>query len=157
MKNRRSTASILIFTGSMLCFFLPFVTLSCGGAQAAIFTGKQLATGTTPSQSQQLFSSKKQEISADPFALLAGLCAVAGVGLSLLGTKLAKSAAISGGAGAVSLFVMRLHLNGQVQQQAGGMVQVNYQYGYITALLLLVAGAVWNAYLYSCNKSDSSG
>ena len=50
MATRKSIASVLLFVGSTLCFFLPFVTVSCGGVKAFTLTGEQLATGTTLTQ-----------------------------------------------------------------------------------------------------------
>lgn len=148
MAKTRSIASLLIFTGSVLCFFFSFVVVSCGGLPAFSLTGQQLATGTTHVQPQPFGQAKKQKIDADPFALVAGLCAIAGLGLSLLGTEIARATAISGGVGAASLFLMRSHMNGEIQKQGMGMVQANYATGFTIAILLLVAGAIWNIYLF---------
>jgi hypothetical protein len=79
---------------------------------------------------------------------VAGLCAIAGVALSLIGRGLASAAAVSGGAGAVSLFVMRSRLDEQLQKQAEGMATANYETGFTLAVLLLIAGAAWNVYLF---------
>jgi len=148
MKNRKSIASVLIFVGSVLCFFLPFVTVSCGGVTAFTLTGRQLATGTTLTQPQPFGPPQTQKVSADPFAVIAGLCAIAGIALSLIGRKLASAAAISGGVGAVSLLIMRSRLNDQLQSQSQGLAKVTYETGFTLAMLLLIAGAAWNIYLF---------
>jgi hypothetical protein len=148
MANRKSIASVLLFVGSALCFLLPFVTVSCGGVTAFTLTGQQLATGTTLTQPLAFGPPQKQKIDSDPFALVAGLCAIAGVALSLIGRKLASAAAVSGGAGAVSLFVMRSRLDEQLQKQAAGMASAHYETGFTLAVLLLIAGAAWNVYLF---------
>jgi hypothetical protein len=148
MTSRKSIASSLLFVGSALCFFLPFVTVSCGGVTAFTLTGQQLATGTTLTQPQPFGPPQAQKVSADPFAVIAGLCAIAGIALSLIGRKLASAAAISGGVGGVSLLIMRSRLDDQLQTQGQGLAKATYETGFTLAVLLLIAGAAWNVYLF---------
>lgn len=148
MANRRSIASVLLFVGSALCFFLPFVTVSCGSVKAFTLTGQQLATGTTLTQPQPFGPPQTQKIDADPFAAAAALCALTGIALSLIGRNIATATAISGGAGAVSLLIMKSRLDGQLQTQGQGVATAAYETGYTLAVLLLVAGAAWNVYLF---------
>lgn len=152
MTNRKLIASVLIFAGSTLCFFLPFVTVSCGGMKAFTLNGQQLATGTTLTHPQPFGPPQEQKIDADPFAAVAWLCAIAGIALSLAGRKLAAATAVSGGVGAVSLFIMRTRLDEQLQKQGQGMATASYESGFILAILLLLAGAAWNIYLFLENK-----
>ena len=148
MPNRKSIASVLLFVGSALCFFLPFVTVSCGGVTAFTLSGQQLATGTTLVQPQPFGPPQTQKVSADPFAVVAGLCAIAGIALSLIGRRLASAAAISGGAGALSLLIMRSRLDDQLQKQAQGLAKATYETGFTLAVLLLIGGAAWNVYMF---------
>jgi hypothetical protein len=148
MANRKSTASVVLFVGSTLCFFLPFVTVSCGGVTAFSLTGQQLATGTTLTQPQAFGPPRTQNIDADPFAAVAGLCAITGIALSLIGRRLASAAGISGGAGALSLLIMRSRLDDQLQKQGQGLAKATYETGFSLAVLLLIAGAAWNVYLF---------
>jgi hypothetical protein len=148
MANRKSIASLLLFVGSTLCFFLPFVTVSCGGVTAFTLTGQQLATGTTLVQPQPFGPPQTQKVSADPFALVAGFCAIAGIALSLIGRRLASPAAISGGAGALALLIMRSRLDDQLQKQGQGMAKATYETGFTLAVLLLIAGGAWNVYMF---------
>lgn len=148
MKNRKSIASVLIFVGSVLCFFLPFVTVSCGGVTAFTLTGQQLATGTTLTQPQPFGPPQTQKVSPDPFVVAAGLCAIVGIVLSLIGRRLASGAAISGGIGAVSLLIMRSRLNDQLQSQSQGLAKATYESGFTLTVLLLIAGAAWSIYLF---------
>jgi hypothetical protein len=133
MPARKSVASILIFIGSLMCFSLPFVTVSCGGN--VTLTGKDLATGTVINQ---------RHTNPDLFAVAAVLCAVAGVGLSMIGRNMAKPALGVGAVGAAALVVMRSNIETQVRQQTGGTGTVTTEMGFNLALLLLVAGAIWN-------------
>lgn len=148
MKSK-SKVSPVIFIASVLCFLLPFVTVSCGEQKVASFSGVQLATGTTVEQPQMFGPPQKQKVDPDPTAALVALCAILGVALSLAGTRIALAPAISGAVGAVSLFVMKARLEDQVVRQGHGMLQVSYESGFSLALLLFVAGTVWNGYLYS--------
>lgn len=152
MANRKSIASVLVFAGSALCFFLPFVTVSCGGVTAFTLTGQQLATGTTLTQPQPFGPPQTQKVSPDPFAVAAALCAIAGIALSLIGRRLASAAAISGGVGAASLLIMRSRLNDQLQSQSQGLAKATYETGFTLAVLLLIAGAAWNVYLFLQTK-----
>jgi hypothetical protein len=148
MKSKQTIASALIFAGAALCFFLPFVTVSCGGVQAFTMTGQQLATGTTLSQPSLYGPPRTQKVEGNAFAAIGWLCALGGVLLSLAGRKMASGTAIAGGAGAVSLLIMRSNLNSQIQAKTQGMATVTYEAGFTVVLLLLLAGMGWNIYLF---------
>ena len=159
MKNPKSIASLLIFVGSTLCFFLPFVTVSCAGIKLGTFTGQQLATGVHPAQTLPGVSVNTQGYNGDPLTAVAFLCAIAGIGLSLAGRKLAAVTAGSGGVGAAALLIMRARLTDQIQTQivgqiqnqmfgqGQGIVQVNFEPGLMFAVSLLAAGAALNLYV----------
>ena len=157
MGNRKSLASVLLFVGSLLCFFLPFVTVSCGGEKIFTLSGQQMATGTQYSEPQVFGPPKTQKIDAHPFATLAALCALAGVVLSLTGTKLAAASAASGAAGAVSLGIMASRMDTEIKGATQGMGQVNVEIGFTLTLLLLIAATTLNIYLFiQGNKAASS-
>ncbi len=89
-------ASPAIFLASILCFLLPFITVSCGGQKVGSFSGLQLATGTTVNQPQMFGPAQSEKVESEPMATIAILCAVAGLGLSFLrrrsgGKQLANS------------------------------------------------------------------
>lgn len=148
MTNRKSIASVLLFVGCTLCFFLPFVTVSCQGTKVFTLTGQQLATGTTVKEPVPFGPPKEQKIEAHPFAAIAGLCALAGVVLSLIGQRMSIGAAVTGGAGAISLMVMKSQLTDQLEKSSMGVAQTNAEIGYTLALLLFTAGAAWSLYLF---------
>jgi len=156
MGNRKSIASILLFVGSLLCFFLPFLTVSCGGQKIFTLSGQQMATGTTFSEPQPFGPPKSQKIDPNPFASVALLCAVAGVALSLVGTKLAAAGAVSGAAGAVSLGVMASRLDGEIQSATQGMGQANVEVGFSLTMFLMLAATAWNIYLIIQGKKAAS-
>ncbi len=152
--GQKAKVSPVIFVASILCFAFPFLTISCGGQKAASFSGVQLAIGTTVEQPQMFGPPQKQKVDPDPLTALAGLCAFVGLGLSLVGARVAIGTAISSAVGAASLLLMKSRMDNQVLNQGHGMLQVGYEAGYSLALILLVAGAVWNAFLVSQRKQD---
>lgn len=152
----RKQVSPLLFAASVLCFLFPFVTVSCGGQKVASFTGMQLAIGTTIEQPQAFGPPQKQKVAPEPFAALAGLCAVVGIGLGFAGVGASIVSAISGGVGAFSLLLMRSRMDDQILNQSRGALQTNYETGFSLALLLLIAGTAWNAFLFSRRKREAN-
>jgi hypothetical protein len=152
MANRKSNASILLFLGSTLCFFLPFVTVSCGGAKVFTLSGRQLATGTSIEMAQAFGAPHTETIKPNPFAAIAGLCAIVGIVLSLAGTRLATAGAVSGAAGAASLVIMASRMTNEIQKATQGMGSVNEEFGFTVTIVLLIAAAVWNIYLITQRK-----
>lgn len=137
-----------IFIAVILCFCMQFVTVSCGGQRVAGFSGVQLAAGTTIEQPQMFGPPQKQKVGPDPAAAFAALCAILGLGLSFLGSGLVLGPAISGGVGALSLVILKSRIDDQIAKQGGGMFQVNYEAGFIMALLLFLGATAWNAYMF---------
>jgi hypothetical protein len=140
--------SSLVFGITIICFFFPFVTLSCGGQRAVTFSGMQMAIGTTVDEPQVFGPPQKKPIEPNPFASLALLCAVLGAtfGFTTISTL---APAIAGGVGGLSLLLAKEHLNDQVLRQGQGVLQVNSEVGYILTVLLFLSIAAWNAYLLS--------
>jgi hypothetical protein len=149
MVDRKSIASILLFAGSALCFFFPFVTVSCGAVRVFTLTGQQLATGGAIEMPQVLGPSKSQRVDPNPLASGAALCALAGVVLSFAGRRLAAGAAVSGAVGTVSLGVLASRMGGEVRRLTEGLGQSSLEVGFILAVCLMVAATAWNIYLLS--------
>ena len=154
MDKRKSAASILLFAGSILCFFLPFVTVSCGGVKVITLSGQQMATGTSIQVPQPFGPPKSQEIAPDPFAAVAALCAIVGVGLSLAGTRLAVPRAIAGGVGSASLGIMASRMESQIQSATQGMGSAHLEVGFSMTIAFLIAGTALNIYLLTVRKDN---
>jgi zinc ribbon protein len=144
----KSKVSPAIFVIATLCFLLPFVTVSCNGQKVASLSGMELATGTTVEQPQVLGPAQKKNVGGEPLAAVAGICAIAGIGLSFLGARLAIAPAISGAAGALMLLLLQSKLSSDITKEAQGMFRLDFEAGYVLALLFFVAGAAWNFYLF---------
>jgi hypothetical protein len=144
----KSKVSPAIFALSILCFLLPFVTISCNGKKLSSFSGVQLATGTTIEQPQMFGPPQKKRANPEPAATVAAICALLALGLSFLGARMALGTAIGGAMGTVSLLLMKAQLDDRIAKQGQGMLQVDYETGFALALALLMGGAAWNAYLF---------
>src|SRR3990172_8569279 len=97
-----------VFGLALLCFLLPFVSVSCQGQKIATFTGAQLVTGTTLEQPGRFGGQGEgRKIDREPIAIIALASGVLGLGFSFLRSK--KSAivpAVFGGIGLVTLLVL---------------------------------------------------
>lgn len=144
----KSKVSPAIFIVATLSFLLPFVTVSCNGQKVTSLTGVELATGTTVEEPQVFGPAQKKHVGGEPLALVAGLCAIAGLGLSFLGSRLAIAPAVSGALGALFLLLLQSKLNSDVTKEAQGVFRLDYEAGYLLTLLFFIAGAAWNLYQF---------
>jgi hypothetical protein len=152
-------------------FFLPFVTISCqapaglgdlgdlGGEAGQIpsggfeisATGWDLVTGAEPEVSgdpsftDQLGQGGLGEQSEpSTFAIIAFGAAVLGIVLSLLRDKIGGIIAIILGAvAAVSLFLLRNDISGDLPQEAASFLTIKYGIGYWLALVFAIVAAAW--------------
>lgn len=146
MASRKLIGMTLMFVGTLMCFFLPFVTVSCQGMKIYTFTGQQLATGTTMTQPQPFGPPKTEKMEPNAFAAAAFLSAAAGVALCLVGRKMIRGAAAAASLGTVSLLAMKVQLDHAIQKQGMGVAENKYQFGFFMALLLMMASAGWSLY-----------
>lgn len=173
-----------LFLGVLICFLLPFASLSCGGQKLATFSGIQLVLGVDASDvmSDQMAElgqalgeapAQEEETSREPLAIVALLAALAGLVLTLrgpAGLKM-KAAAAAGLVGVVALIGLSMSLSSQVRDQAAAegmegmegmmegmaMFDVSMEPGYWLALALFAAAAVINGMAVREGKSAASG
>jgi hypothetical protein len=143
----KSKVSPAIFFAAVVCFLLPFITVSCGTQKVGRFSGLQIADGTSLDRPEVLGRAPKEKVDVEVMATIAGLCALGGLLLSFVRGQTLIPAMVSA-VGAMSLFLMKARLDQRVAQQGQGMLQVNYEVGYWLEILLLIAGTAWNAYRY---------
>jgi energy-converting hydrogenase Eha subunit E len=148
MANGKMMGVALIFVGSVLCFFLPFATVSCQGVKLFSVSGQQLATGTVVSMPQRFGPPKTKREDANPLAAVAAVCGLAGIILALIGRKMVAASAVAGVIGSASLLLMRGELDQHLQREGMGVCHIDYQIGYTLALLLFIAGAAWSCLLF---------
>mgnify|MGYP003349241821 CR=1 FL=1 len=133
------------FALALLCFTMPFVSLSCGGTTMS-FSGFQVAFGTTV---------EGRSFQGESAALLAFLVAVGGLVAGVLATRTAGMAAVAcGGVGTVLLLVLQAQIHGEPEIR--GPIQISYGPGYWLAVLALAGGAGLSAWALNAERPQSS-
>lgn len=121
-------------------FLMPFINISCSGMVIFPLSGMDLAVGTTI-ETKEPFSGKikTHKVEAEPFALFALGAAVFGLLLGFVKAKPARIVnAVSGGAGAVFLLLLKNKIDKAVMKEGGGMISVNYEAGFWIAMVLFI-------------------
>lgn len=139
---------------AILCFLLPFVSVSCSGQKIVTFTGLQLVTGTSFNEPKQ-HANQSKKIKAEPFAVLALASGIIGIGFTFSRSK--KSAATAAALGAIGL-VMLLILQSNLRDallKEGGPLQLGIEIGYWLAALFYVAAAGLNGLVFLRNKDHA--
>jgi len=145
----------------LICFFLPFVNLSCSGQTIMSLTGFQLMTGTEVKQpgmfGQDMFGQnnsaekKSEEIEAQPMALFAFLAALAALLISLIKKKpTAMINSVVSALGFFFLILLKFNIDGDAELNSGGqgVITLDYQFGYWFSVLLFIAGAVLSSMIF---------
>ena len=73
----------VIYLLAVLCFLLPFATISCQGEEITSLSGFQLVTGATVEQQQPVGRPTQRRVSPDSWFIAAVLLAVGGLAVSL--------------------------------------------------------------------------
>lgn len=144
MQLRMRHISSASFLFALFCFFLPFVTLSCPGANITL-SGVQLVTGTTVEEPQMFGGPTQRELGSEPLAVLAFLCVLAGLVVGLASPKGVRAISVGLGVlGAVLLLALKAKIGSDVSRQGEGMLSVSYGLGYWLALLSCLFAAAFN-------------
>jgi len=153
MPKRLSPA---IFGIALICFFLPWVNVSCQGQKVATFSGIHLVTGTTVEQPQMFGPAEERKIGGETLAILVLLSACAGLALSFLKDKKGvMGSAVTGGMGVIFLLFLKSKLDNDILRETGGMSQLDYGAGFYLALLLFLSAIGVNAYSMAQGKGIS--
>lgn len=160
----------------IICFFLPFVRITCNNQEVATMTGFKLATGGEiklkgPQLPDSLSEGKvegsmefKQETGQDDrnpeiFAILTLACAVIGLIISILMMK-KKSIipAVIGIVGFVMLLLLKFDMDGDMSEEGQGMIILEYMYGYWIAFICFILAALAGvAGYFSGRKAAATG
>lgn len=137
-----------LFVLIIICFFMPFVNLSCSGQTIMSLTGVQLITGADI-KDQNMFGetnstqTQDDKVDAQPLALFALITALVGLGISFIRKKsLAIINVIVSALGAIFLLLLKFNLDGDAELSGQNVITLDYQAGYWLAFLLFLAGAV---------------
>jgi hypothetical protein len=135
----------------ILCFFLPWMFVSCAGSMGSSFTGMELAFG----KQTEVMAGMVQRIPGEPLILLALLAAIAVLMLAGLSigrgklTKLDGIGIIGLGSGALALLVIQGFIYSDQLQRSGGaqFVQLSPEIGLVGVLigyLAVIFGGILN-------------
>lgn len=139
-KFSRATFGMLIF-----CFFLPFLSASCAGQKLVTLSGLQLAIGTTLEEPNLFGETREKQIGGEPLAAAALLAAGFGLVLSLVRRSSRTGGRVAGVVGVVSLSLLKNKIDVEVLREGGGMIQVDYEFGFWIALLLFAVVIALNS------------
>lgn len=157
MKQQIKKVSRWLFLIILVCFFLPFVTVSCQQKKVVTLSGLQLATGTTIEQPSLIGETpRKQELPPDPLASLSLIAAAFGLGTSFLGGTIGTFSRTGiSAAGAILLLLLKSEIDDSVMQQGQGALEVDYGFGFWLSFLLFVATAGLNGSKLMGNKRSN--
>lgn len=127
-----------IFGLILLCFFLPFVTISCGGQEIVTFTQWDLIIGT---------KINTQEVDPNPIAVIILLVVLAGILVSFLKSRAGLIlSAMSGVIGFVATLALKFTIDNEIAKQGKRMLEADYRAGFYLSLILFIAAAGFNFY-----------
>ncbi len=152
--------SPMMFAVVAACFLLPFVSFACSGQRVFTFSGLQLVTGAEVDEQEiqeDLFGSEAGELfppeadveqetersGSEGLAVVALLAALVGIGAGFApGRGRSVWSAVAAVVGALSLAGLKVKLDGDVQEEGEGIIDLEYRFGYWFTLLLFIALAV---------------
>lgn len=151
MDSVKRCISPSLFGIILLCFFFPFVTITCGGKSTGAevqLTGMQLATG---------WSADKHKEDPNPLAIGALVLAVAGVGLGFWQHRSgAVASSIVGGMGVVCLLILKTLFDTGVAKEGEGMLSTSWESGFVISLVLFAGACGYNIFLMVQNKGSTA-
>lgn len=128
----------------LLCFLMPFLTLTCGGGKLITMNGINMATGTSISSKDPWSGRVKTEkIQPEILVAVAGLAAIAALGLAFASGRSGQLASmLASSACAASLLLTKFKVEGDVVKQGQGVVGAQWEVGFWLALLGSISAAV---------------
>ncbi|MEQ8174771.1 MAG: FHA domain-containing protein [Syntrophomonadaceae bacterium] len=150
MDSLKKYLSPSLFGIILLCFFLPFVTVSCGNSKemAISLTGMQLATGWA--------ADEKHKEGPNPLAVGGVVLAVSGVGLGFWQNRSRfMASSIVGGLGVATLFALKTLFDNGVAKEGEGVLTTSWESGFIVAFLLFAGACVFNVIEMQKNKGST--
>ena len=153
--DERKTINITKFGAIIVCFLLPFVTVSCERVNPVTFTGLNLVFGTTIDG---------QSVPPDVLVVISFVCAIAGIFISMKinPARREKLSALAAMVGALILIAFKIDVDGRltlmpgVQIREGGVsVHVEWGLGFYLVLLGFVGAGIAN--MVYLGKSNTGG
>jgi hypothetical protein len=148
MENRSMKITPALLCFGVFCFFLPFISVSCGGQKLMSFTGIQLATGPTYQEPTMFGPAQTKKIDPEPLAYLALGAGIIGALLGFINGKPGQMlAGVCGTIGLVMLIMLKFKLESDLAKQP--VLQINYETGYWGAGFVYLAGVLSSIFFSS--------
>lgn len=140
-----------LFGVIIICFFLPFIEVSCSGNTVASITGMQLVTGSTIHDNNFLGgASSREKIPPQAWAIAAFFFTAAGFVFSIknfIGSiRSALPPALFSGAAVLSLLMLKSKIDGNISGESFNIITVHYAIGFWLAIILLGLSVFLNLY-----------
>jgi hypothetical protein len=123
---------------ALVLFLLPWISLSCGNQKVFTFSGTDLSLGKTI-QAPQYFGPTQKQTTRELKATLALLVGIVGfIASFVVKEERVKQIALTacGSIAGILLFLLKNKVNADIFQQGGGMVSVDYHFGFWATMLL---------------------
>ena len=136
---------------AILSFLLPWSTVSCGSQKFYTFSGIDLAIGETIKIPKGLGLDLEEEFkevsTREGMATIAFIVGIAGMLAGfLIKNERARKVILSvcGGSGGILLYLLENKLSKEALIQGGGMIDINYHFGFYASMLLFFAVCIVN-------------
>ncbi len=143
------------FAVMLICFFLPWLNLTCDGKHYTSFTGMELVTGTKVEQQSMYGTGKYKKVDPEPMAIVALALAIIGIVFSFIkksGFNLA--AGITGIATFIVLLILKSTVEKEIFDQVGRGVEVIWLFGFWFTLIISLIAAALNVLFYLRSKKE---
>lgn len=149
MSSNLTRMLLRCLAGFLLVFFLtPFASLSCSGRKMVTLNGFQVATGTEYGHKGPMGLEIRQKTSPpEPFAILAGLMALATLGLAFSKGKAGLiGPGVASGLCALSLLIMKNKVERDLMEHTSSLVIVQWEFGFWLMFCVAIACSVLVAF-----------
>jgi len=151
LKDKENIFRPAVFGIALICFFLPFLHISCEGIRVATFSEAQLVLGTTIQIPEGFGGKETVRLNGEPLAILTCLSVIVGLALSFSNAiKTYIAAGIMGIVGTILLLLLKVKLDNDIIREGEGMLLSEYGMGYWLTFIILLSAAGYN--FFSSNK-----
>ncbi len=143
--------SASFFAVILICFFLPFVSISCQNLSVLKLSGIDLVTGTTMNTPNLGSQAQQEKLPPDARAILAFTAAAVGLGTSFSQKRRSTLfSAISGVIGFCSLLWLKSSIDAELAKQGSDFmgIKATYESGFWGAFLLFISAGILNVWTY---------
>ncbi|HHV76675.1 MAG TPA: FHA domain-containing protein [Syntrophothermus lipocalidus] len=146
MENLGKKISPALFALIIICFLMPFVSISCSGQEIVTLSGVNMVFG----KMVQLPTGETESVGPFPMVIVVFVLALVGVGVGFWKNRLSNVAAFA--VGLVGPITMCLFKSSFDEEAVSQGLTTQWGAGYYLTLLLFLAGAGLNLYLMVRNR-----